>query len=85
MARVKHNFYKVSISRTKNGICLVCGKRASRSRCFWQTLNPLNTLDDGTIKSVKMIRDELKEQANDWEKSTVIVHARCEEQICESQ
>jgi len=80
MGRVRHNFKKVSISRYIHGICPVCGKPANRQKTFWQTLNPLNTTLDGTIKTIAMIREELMLEADKWVINKEVIHARCEKQ-----
>lgn len=71
-------FNKVSMTFTKTGTCHVCGGKASRSRVFYQTLNPYNTNEDGSVKTVQQIKDELRIQGNEWKATYVVRHARCE-------
>lgn len=71
------NFQVVEIKFSKSGICPVCGKIASRTKKFFQTLNPFNKNDDGSIKNVAQIKSELVAKGNDW-KIHPVLHARCE-------
>jgi hypothetical protein len=68
------------IKRTgrKSGLCHVCGKKASRSITFEQSLNPWNLNADGEPKTASQIHDELVAKIREWQKDPVS-HARCEE------
>lgn len=78
MRTVRHQFSKVSLTFTKTGICAVCGGKASRSKVFWQTLNPFNTTDYGSVKTVEQIKIELRNEGTKWKDEYVLVHAKCE-------
>ena len=60
---------------TRSFVCEVCGKRATRSTTFGQTLNPFNRNADGLPKIVPEIRAELEVQAEGWHPT---LHERCE-------
>lgn len=71
------NFQAVELKFSKSGICPACGKNASRTKKFFQTLNPFNKNDDGSIKTVAQIKVELVAKGADW-KIHPVLHARCE-------
>lgn len=77
MRRTSISFEQVSMSNSKTGTCPVCGKKASRSKTFMQTINPFNTNKDGFVKSREEIRVELREKIEAWRKEPTI-HAKCE-------
>jgi len=72
-----YNFQKVSIRRSKSDKC-ACGKRRTRSKEFWQTINPFN-LKNGRQKTYDEIKEELKEEAAAWGKKPIIC-AQCPEE-----
>lgn len=74
--RTRVTFDEVSYRATKSGVCS-CGKRASRSEKFWQTLNPFNKNATGSPKTRDEILNELKESAQAW-RNAPVRHARCE-------
>lgn len=43
-----------------SGVCKKCGKKRSRTVSEFQTLNPFNKNENGSIKSVSEIRRELR-------------------------
>lgn len=61
-------FPKVQRYAEKSVPCSGCGKRVRRQKTFWQTINPLNTLPDGTVKDRVYILRELRVEANAWSK-----------------
>ena len=71
-------FNKVSLTFTKTGKCYICGMKTTRTKVFFQTLNPFNTNEDGSVKTVQQIKDELRIQGNEWKATYVVRHARCE-------
>lgn len=75
---MKVNFQVVELKFSKSGICPACGKSASRTKRFFQTLNPFNTNADGSIKTVEQIKSELVAKGTDW-KIHPVLHARCED------
>ena len=72
------NYNEVGFRHTKSGKCSVCGKQASRTKHFYQTINPFNKDKDGNIKDGGQIWKELDIECKRWQKEPVI-HARCEE------
>jgi hypothetical protein len=71
-------FERIVRSGTKSGKCEVCGKKASRSTSFGQTLNPWNkNKATGELKSRREISDELNAKVRAWEAEPVR-HAKCE-------
>ena len=73
------NFEKVEIKSVKGGHCAACGRPAQRSKKFWQTINPFNTVEgQPTVKKGReKILSELRVQSEAW-KSEPIYHAKCE-------
>ena len=77
MILIKRKFQELQKNAIKSGVCSVCGKRATRSKTFYQTLNPWNKNEDGTVKDHGDIFHELKMEADEWLKKP-IYHAKCE-------
>ena len=65
------NYEKVGFVERKNGVCPKCGKRATRSKEFYQTINPWNQKTEAQILKEETLK------AKEWlEKSTW--HQKCE-------
>lgn len=62
---------------TRTGKCTVCGKAATRSTTFEQTLNPWNKHPDGCVKSARDIGRELATEAAAWSAEPP-THVKCE-------
>ena len=75
---MKVNFKEYGVTGKKTGICPKCGKKASRSKKFWQTQNQFNTNDQGEMKSIKEIQAENSQELKSWKKEPVF-HAKCED------
>ena len=60
------NFQEISTTARSTGKCSVCGKRTTRSRRFWQTVNPFNRNADGTIRTPDDIRQSLSAEVAAW-------------------
>ncbi len=73
---MRYTFPAIGFTAKKSGICPTCGKRATRSKRFEQTLNPFNKDKDDCIKTEGQIHIENKIAAEKWEKESVY-HARC--------
>ncbi len=69
--RIATTFDEVAVRATKSGICPACGKRATRSMKFWQTINPWNR------KTREQILREERKKADKWRREPVY-HAKCE-------
>lgn len=74
----RHTFDEVKLSVKATAPCGKCGKKCSRSKKFWQTLNPFNTNADGSIKTRDQIMVELQAQAAQYRTQT-IYHEKCED------
>ena len=59
------NFKEISVSATKK-YKDENGKTKQVTRKFFQTLNPFNKLDDGTVKDEATIRAEIDAQRKAW-------------------
>ena len=70
-------FQALTRQATRAGKCTVCGKAATRSTTFGQTLNPFNKHPDGTIKSARDIYRELEAEATAWAAEPP-THLKCE-------
>jgi len=67
---VVKKFGKVEYQALKVGKCK-CGVKRKRQKMFYQTENPFNRNDDGSIKTRKQIRSELLKSALKWEKEPI--------------
>ena len=47
---------------------------------FYQTFNPYNKNDDGSLKSETEIRKEIEKEKNDWINNGIINHQKCFDQ-----
>ena len=74
---VRFNFSEVKLHGSKSGKC-GCGKRRTRQKKFYQTLNPFNKNEKGEPKTQKEIYAELVEQHNAW-KTEPITCKDCED------
>ena len=70
-------FDEVSTFAEKSGKCDVCGKACKRREKFYQTLNPFNKNQDGSVKTHQEIRKEIELKAIEW-KLKPVRHAKCE-------
>jgi hypothetical protein len=69
-------FEEVKYHASKSGKCPVCGKSCTRSQKFFQTINPFNKNEDGTVKNRDEIYAELKVQIVMW-KQVPPFHEKC--------
>jgi len=69
------NFQEIATTATKSGVCPICGKRVVRRQRFWQTDNPWNRNDDGTVKTRDEIYADVKAEADAWVPD--FTHAKC--------
>lgn len=73
----RYTFQQIGITAKKSGKCPHCGKRATRSQRFEQTLNPFNMAADGIPKSEAHIIRECEAKRDAWlQKPTY--HSNCE-------
>jgi hypothetical protein len=71
-------FSVVKFYSDKSGKCTVCGKRCSRTKEFYQTVNPFNKNTRGEVKTREEIYNELVTEAKAWRQEPV-THAKCEQ------
>lgn len=64
---MRETFDEVSIRVQRSFRCTDCGKRRTRSRKLWQTVNPFNRTADGTVKTRGQIHKELCTEAEAWQ------------------
>ena len=69
-------FEEVSQRAKKSGKCSVCGKPCTRSIKFFQTLNPFNKNEDGSIKTRGQIYAQQVVQIAMWKKIPPF-HEKC--------
>lgn len=74
---MRYNFNEIGFSIEKTGKCPNCGKKAKRTKRFYQTINPFNKNAEGNIKTKAEIFNQLKIESDKWEKEHVY-HAKCE-------
>ena len=72
------NFKEYGVTGKKTGTCPKCGKKASRSKKFWQAQNPFNKNKNGDTKSVDEILVECRINLEVW-KTEPVFHAKCED------
>ncbi len=72
------NFKEYGASGKKSGTCLKCGKKASRSKKFFQTQSQFNTNGQGEMKSIEEIHKENQERLFAW-KEELVYHSKCED------
>lgn len=77
MRTTRHTFEVVNLTNKTTAPCGKCGKKCTRTKKFWQTLNPFNKNADGSVKTRDQIMDELSEKASQY-RSQTIYHQRCE-------
>lgn len=70
-------YEEVSSRGRKSGPCEVCGKPATRSRTFTNTVNPWNRNPDGTVRTRAEVWAHVNELRHAWEAQPVL-HERCE-------
>ncbi len=66
-----------SISRTKRGVCPVCGKEAQRQITFYGSEYEGEPNADGSTRTVRQLEAELEAKADAWEKLPAL-HMKCE-------
>ncbi len=69
-------FEEVSFTSTKSGKCVVCGKRGTLTKKFYQTLNPYNRNPDGSTKDRSDIMRALTLEQRSW-KAAGFIHDKC--------
>lgn len=67
---VQH-YEQIGFHAKKSGICPVCGKKATRSEHFWQSISPWNQ------KTSRQIMDEERAKCKAWEEKSTY-HKACE-------
>jgi hypothetical protein len=73
-----YTFREIGLYPKKSGKCPACGKRATRSKHIYQTLNPYNrNKETGEVKTAEEIYAEVKVATAAW-KDAPTYHARCE-------
>jgi hypothetical protein len=77
MSATRYTFRAYGVSGKKSGKCPHCGKRATRSERFEQTLNPFNRAADGFPKSEAHIIRECEIKRDAW-LTLPTYHANCE-------
>jgi hypothetical protein len=70
-----YRFQEIKHPEKRTFTCSVCGKRATVSRTFSQTINPFNKLPDGTVKTENTIREELRAKGQAWHPEAI--HDKC--------
>lgn len=70
-----YSFTEVAISAQKKGVCPVCGRVVIRRERFWQTENPFNRNDDGTVRTREEIYAAVKADADAWVPD--FTHVKC--------
>lgn len=69
-------FEEVKRIASKSGICTVCGKQATLSEKFTQTINPFNKNEKGLQKTRDEIVSELVLEMAEW-RALPVIHRKC--------
>lgn len=77
MKTVTTVYDEIGYTCKKSGKCPVCGKPVTRTRKFYQTINPFNKNSKGKIKDRDEILRECQEKSKRW-KQLPAHHAKCE-------
>jgi len=72
---VNITFDEVWTTKSKSGVCPVCGGRTTRTKKFVHTVNPYNKNPDGSIKSLQEVFADVHAEASDWDPD--FTHAKC--------
>lgn len=75
MRRITETYEVVRVRRTYVGTCPVCGKKATRSRTFEQSVNPFNITDDGRPKTRAEVRADAEHRADMY--TPYFTHTAC--------
>jgi hypothetical protein len=75
MSYLTVRFDEIKCSSTRNGKC-ACGKRVTRSKTFYQTVNPYNRNKDGSPKTRNEVWDSVREEARNW--NPVFICKKCQ-------
>lgn len=75
MMLISYRYEKIKRYAEKRGKCPVCGGSVVRKRVFWQTHNPFNKNEDGTIKSAHEVWLSVCAEADAWVPD--FTHGRC--------
>ena len=78
MRTIRMTFEEVKLTIKATAPCGKCGRKCTRTKVFSQTLNPLNTTADGTVKTRGQIEAELREKASQY-RNQIIYHEKCED------
>lgn len=60
------HFQQVHAYRSLVGECPNCGKKTKKSRKFTMTVNPYNVNEDGEVRSVSEVREQVNAEADAW-------------------
>lgn len=63
---VRVSFDKISLSASKSCKCIGCGKRLSRQKTEYETVNPFNVNSDGTMKARDEVRRSVQQKLAKW-------------------
>ena len=72
-----YHYEEVRAYGRKTGHCEVCGKSATRSQVFTNTINPFNRNEDGSVRTRAEVQQRVLALVREWEQGP-IRHARCE-------
>lgn len=73
-----YRFPEVTFSANKTGTCAVCGKQATRTRTFMNTVSPFNQNPDGTVRTREEVREKVRSEGLAWAADGPVMHAKCE-------
>ena len=62
---MRYDFERITAPATVTRKC-ACGKWSGRSKTFWQTVNPFNRNDDGTVKTRAEVAADVHREAAEW-------------------
>ena len=59
-------FARVEVRAQRKGKCETCGKRWTKTKTFWHSVNPFNRRDDGTPKTRAEVLQDVRTEADSW-------------------
>lgn len=67
MRTITTTYDRLKAQAQRKVTCPGCGKSRVIRRTFYQTVNPFNRNDDGTVKTYLQVQNSVRQEAADWE------------------
>lgn len=70
-------FEKIERHAERSGFCFKCSEKRKRQKTFYQTVNPWNKNDDGSVRTRTEIYNDIGREIAEW-KAGPFICASCE-------